>query len=126
MPPPPPPAPPAGFGAPPPAGYPAPYPAQYPASPQTGNGTDGLSLAALLLGILSLPVGFCASIFGLPIAIGAIVCGIVARNKLKPQGRPTGVATAGVILGIIGAVISLVLVVFALALIGGGSSTVRY
>jgi hypothetical protein len=91
--------PPPGYG-PPPAGYGA--PGQYP-PPGYGYGyagphTNGLAVAALVLGL----VGWLACGIG---SVVAIVLGFIARGQIKGSwGRETGsgMATAGIVLGFIG------------------------
>lgn len=59
------------------------------------NGGKGLSIAAMVLGIVSV-VLFCVSYISIPCAILAIIFGIVGKKK---GGR--GMAIAGLVLGII-------------------------
>ncbi len=71
----------------------------------------GLSIASLVLGIVS-------SIFawwGVAFGIICIVCGIVGivlaimgKKKAKLAGAPTGMATAGLVLSIIGTVLAVI------------------
>ena len=93
----------ADLAAPPPAGTP-PFPAQFPAA---GAGafpeTCGLATASLVLGILSL---LC---FGPLTGIPAIICGHLARGKIRrSDGGLTGagMALAGLIIGYINLVIT--------------------
>jgi len=100
----------AGYGGPPPQ-YPPPpysgqYPPGYPGAPGAWPGygyaparTNGFAVASLVLGL----VGW------LPCGIGsvlAIVFGFVARSQIKSSGGQqvgSGMATAGIVLGFIGA-----------------------
>lgn len=59
------------------------------------NGGKGLSIASMVLGIVSV-VLFCISYVSIPCAILAIIFGIVGKKK---GGR--GMAIAGLVLGII-------------------------
>ena len=102
-------APPPGYGAPPPPpGYGAPPPG-YGGQPQYGYqpggpkpGTNGLAIASLVTGIL----GCCG-----PLAIAAIVLGIVARGQIKQSGQQgEGLAIAGIICGALWLVVSILLV----------------
>ncbi len=94
---------------PPPGGFtPA---APYAAS--TGSGTNGLAVAALVLGILSLLGAFvCGSglLFG---AIG-IVLGVLGLKKAnsEPSQPQRGVAIAGIVTGAIGTVLSILVILF--------------
>lgn len=58
--------------------------------------TNSLAMAALICGI--------AALVGLfPLAVAAIVCGHLARRKIRRTGeRGRGLATAGLVLGYIG------------------------
>lgn len=93
MPPPVPPMPPPGF------------PGQ-PSQPQTQ-----LPLVSLILGILSMICG------GLILGIPAIITGIMGRKRAKASGQGGGMAVAGIVLGIIGTILSIVL---AIAVVTGG------
>ena len=72
----------------------------------------GMSVAAMVLGILGMVIGWIPGLnwLGLPCAIVALVLGIIGRKKAKEVGAPTCMATAGVVLGII----SLTVVVLAI------------
>ena len=63
----------------------------------------GMSIAAMVLGILAMVVGWIPGVgwLGLPCAIVALILGIIGRKKAKEVGAPTGMATAGVVLAII-------------------------
>jgi len=93
-------------------------PGGYGGAPSYGNGpTDGnrsnpMAVAALVLGILSIPA---ACFFGSGILFGgvAIVLAILAGKKVKSgQAGQGGLAKAGLITGIIGLVLSILILVF--------------
>lgn len=71
------------------------------------NESKGLSIAAMVLGIVSL-VMLCVWYVSIPCAILAIIFSIIGRKK---GGK--GMATAGLVLGIIALAIDVLLVVFA-------------
>lgn len=100
MPPPPPPG--GGFVPPPPgAGY-APISAGYAA-----QRTDGLAIASLVVGILSL-VCFLACL-GVVLGPTAAIMGFVSRQRISSSGGALGggtLATIGLILGVFGFVVS--------------------
>lgn len=77
---------------------------------------NGKATAALVLGIVSL-IGICVPIVG-------IICGIIAivlASMAKKEGAVNGKQKAGLILGIIGIVISIVMwIVNAVILAGSG------
>ena len=62
----------------------------------------GLSIAGLVFGFLS---GI-FSIIGLPVSIIGLVLAVKAGKNARSQNLPTGVATAGMVVGIIAVVIS--------------------
>ena len=82
-------------------------PGGYPPQP----GSDGLAIASLICGLLSLVVSLCCGIFGVPLSLAAIITGVLG---LKTQQR--GMAIAGLILGVIGLLITIGTVVFAIAM----------
>ena len=83
-----------------------------------------MAVAGLILGILSLVGGsipvtaaFPMWLFGL---IGIILSSI-ARKKAKIAGQPSGMATAGLVLSIIGFILSLVTFIACLACAGAAA-----
>lgn len=80
------------------------------------NQSNGKATAALVLGIVSL-IGICVPIAG-------IICGIIAivlASMAKKEGAVNGKQKAGLILGIIGIIISIVMwIVNAVILAGSG------
>ena len=112
-PPPPPPSP--GYPTPPPA-YPTPPPA-YPAQPYAGYPprpakpkTNGLAIASMVLGILSI-VFFCAWFFPV-LPILAVVFGHIALSQIRKQGTSgRGMALAGLITGYLGLALTVVMII---------------
>jgi len=105
-------APPTPYGV--PGAYPPPYaPSGYPAGPAT----NGLAIAALILGI----VGW------LPCGIGsvvAVILGFIARGQIREsQGRQggDGLALAGIILGFLA--IGFWVLIFVLSAVSGSSNS---
>lgn len=103
-PPPPPPPPPGGYIPPPPGGYvPAPgYAAGYAA-----QRTDGLAVAALVIGIISLVCSL--GCLGIVLGPTAAIMGFISRQRIATSGGAIGggaLATIGLILGIVGFVAS--------------------
>jgi hypothetical protein len=90
---------PPGYGQPPqPGGYGyQPYPGYQP--PDTGN--NGMAIAALVLSLVGL---LCC-----PAGIAGIVCGFTALNQIKQRGgKGRGMALAGIIIGSVGLVLTLI------------------
>ena len=112
------------YGAPPPAGYP-PYQAAPP--------NDGLGLASMIVGILSLVLS-CGYGIGLLGAPAALIMGRVSMKRIeRSQGTlgGRGFAQAGFILGIVGTVllvlaIIVVVAIIVIALAGGFDDTSTY
>jgi hypothetical protein len=105
MPPPPPPPPPGGFVPPPPmpGGYP---PA---GAGSAGPRTDGLAIASLIAGILSLPCSFIC--LGVILGPTAAIMGFISRQRISSSGGSVGgggMALAGLILGVIGFILSVI------------------
>jgi hypothetical protein len=125
--PPPPPGQPGGFPPPqgqpggfppapmPPAGPPG-GPPQYGGAPVAGQSTNGKAIASLVLGIVGL---FC---IGWPAGIAAIILGRIAKREIDAgQGTGSGMATAGLIMGIISVVVYGLLTILWLILVIAGN-----
>ncbi len=79
-----------------------------------------LSLVSMILGIISIPL-ICCSIFDLPLAIGAIVCGHLGVKDVANNGKTGGgMAKAGLIMGYISLVLALGLFIF--SIVSGGAN----
>jgi hypothetical protein len=99
-----------------PPGYPQPAPgyAYAPANPPT----DGMAVASLVLGIVSIPGICCYGIVGLAAGITAIILGRMSIRKIRASGGllgGNGLAQAGWICGAVGAVLGLIYALFTLA-----------
>ncbi|HKP44459.1 DUF4190 domain-containing protein [Mycobacterium sp.] len=106
----PPPPPPPQYGAY-PGGYPPPPPQPYSGftPPPTGP-RNGLGVAALVIAIIGLV--FCWSVFGgVILGVCAVIIGFVARGRVK-RGQATngGVAIAGIVLGFLAIIVSLIFI----------------
>jgi len=66
-----------------------------------------MHIAGLVLGILASSgiLGFTAP-FALPCGIVGIILSVLGKKKLVADGKPTGAATAGLVLSIIGTVLA--------------------
>ena len=76
----------------------------FPQNTPAGAG-KGFSIAALVLGILGIVGAFIPLIcyFTAVCAILGLIFGVMGRKKtMQASGRPSGLATAGLVLGIIG------------------------
>lgn len=87
--------------------YQAPAPAYQPA-PAANNNSNGISIASLVCGILGLVGAWFPIVqyFTFVLSILGIIFGVKGR-KTAPQGK-TGLATAGMVLGIISVALSLI------------------
>ena len=87
-------------------GYGAGY-AGAPGGPPVGRQTNGLAVWSLVLGIMSVTLGWCCVVFSLA-GPAALVLGKQAQRRADQSGGLVGgrgMATAGYILGIIGTVV---------------------
>ncbi len=69
----------------------------------------GYAVAGLVLSILGIVLslfGAWLSIISLPVAIVGLVLAVVGGKKLKANGQSAGIATAGMVIGIIAVVLS--------------------
>ena len=86
----------------PPAGYPTPG----------ANKPQGLAIGALICGILSLvtALAVCLWFLSIPLGVVAIILGVMAGGKAKRgEAGGAGLAKTGMILGIVGIVLSIVI-----------------
>jgi hypothetical protein len=88
-----------------PPGYPQPMPGYgYVAGPQT----DGMAIAALILGIVSIPGVCCYGIVGVAAGVTGLILGRISLGRIKASGGMLGgrgLAQAGWICGLVGAVL---------------------
>lgn len=87
--------------------------------------SNGLSVAALVCGLLGIIGSFIPIVkyFTLVLAILGIVFGVIGKKKAAEAGNTnTGLATAGLVLGIIGTAFSAVGVICALACVGAAGA----
>lgn len=85
-----------------------------------------MAIAALVCGILGIVGSYIPIVqyFTTVLAIIGIVLGVKARNQAMAAEEPTGMATAGMVLGIIGtalSVIGIICIVAGVALLGYSS-----
>ena len=67
----------------------------------------GKAVAGMVLGIIGIVFGLLSgwfSLIGLPVAIVGLVLSVQGGKQLKAEGQPSGIATAGLVLGIIAVV----------------------
>lgn len=74
------------------------------------NNGKGLGIAALVCGIVGIVGGFIPYVgyFTLILSILGVVFGALSMKKLKAVNQPAGLATAGLVLGIVGCAFSLI------------------
>ena len=79
-----------------------------------------MAVCALIFGILGIIGSFIPVVqyFTTILAVLGLILGAVARKKAKAAGQPTGVATAGLVLGIIGTVFAFGGIICAIACAG--------
>ena len=69
----------------------------------------GTAVAGFVLAIVGLALSFIGGIFSiiaLPVSIVGLVLAVVGGQKLRKASQPTGLATAGLVIGIIAVVVS--------------------
>jgi hypothetical protein len=99
---------PGGYPPPPPpySGYQPPY--GYPPPPTAPK--NGLGIAALVVAIFAL-VSCWTVVGGVILGIVAVILGIVGRSRAKSgQATNGGIAIAGILLGVLGVIVSLVFI----------------
>ncbi len=82
--------------------------------PMVQTKTSGMAIASLVLGLIGLGIG----------SVLAIIFGLMAKKNIRESGGMEtggGMATAGIVLGILGVVGALILIVSGLAASGGGA-----
>jgi hypothetical protein len=86
------------------------YSPQFAAAPQK---TDGLAITSLVLGILSM---ICCGM-GILTGIPAVICGHIAMGRMKkdPNLQGKGLAIAGLIMGYLGIVVSVIYLIYVVA-----------
>lgn len=77
-----------------------------PNTPLTNNNSNGFGIASLILGICSIAICCCYGVGAIPAIIGLIL-GILQNKK-----NANGIATAGIILGIIGILLNVVWLIY--------------
>ena len=72
----------------------------------------GKAIAGFVLGIIALVLSFLGgylSIIALPVAIVGLVLSVSGRKQLNAANQPSGIGTAGMVIGIIAVVVSAIL-----------------
>lgn len=77
-----------------------------PNTPLTNNNSNGFGIASLILGICSIAICCCYGVGAIPAIIGLIL------GILQNQKNANGIATAGIILGIIGILLNAVSLIY--------------
>jgi len=89
----------------------------YGSAPAAGSGSNPMAIAALVLGILSILTS-CLWFVAAPLGIAAIVLGFLGRGKAKRgQARQGGLATAGIVTGALGLILTIGLTVAGISLL---------
>ena len=89
-------------------------PMAYQTPPPGAQASQGLAIGSLICGIASI-VFFCIWWLSIPLGIVAVVLAVMAKGKIaRGEAGGAGLAKAGMITGIIGAVLSLLLVLLAI------------
>ncbi|HEY0559490.1 MAG TPA: DUF4190 domain-containing protein [Frankiaceae bacterium] len=84
---------------------------------------NGFGVAALVLGILSI-VGFFLSWIALILGVLAIVFGVLGRKRAQNREATNGgMATAGLVMGVVGVVIFAILLAIGISIFASSSSS---
>lgn len=80
---------------------------------QQPSQTNGLAIAALVVGILSIPIAFACGVGGL-FGIAAVVLGFLGMKKANDElaGSGKGMAIGGIVTGVLGLLASIAIVLF--------------
>ena len=83
-----------------------------------------MSIAGLVLGIISAIGGWIPGLnyFAWALGILGIVLSVIGRSKAVKESQPTGTATAGLVLSIIGTAISVIGAICTLVCVGAATS----
>jgi hypothetical protein len=121
--------PPGGFGGPPPGGFGGPPPGGGFGPPQGGFGppgggfggpmapmptTSGLAIASLVCGIISIPGGCCCSFVSIPLAIAAVILGVIGMNKVNAEPNiytGKGLAIGGIVTGGVAVIFGIIMLI---------------
>ncbi len=89
----------------------------------------GLTIAGFIVSLCGLVLSFLGSVFSivaLPVAIVGLILAVVGGKKIKATGEKSGLATAGLVIGIIAVVLSAIFFftcgLCTLAIIGGANA----
>lgn len=99
------------------------HPQGYPQQGQYGQyeqprKSNGLGIAALVLGLLSLPAAFFAGVPGIVLGLIAIVLGVLGLRRVKARRADNrGMAIAGLVSGILGLLLGILVLVFTVFLV---------
>lgn len=83
-----------------------------------------MAIASLVLGIISLVFALIPGVqfVGAIVGIVGIVLGAIARKNLSAANQPTGTATAGMVMSIIGTILGVLLWIACVACVGALST----
>lgn len=71
---------------------------------------QGLAMASMIVGIISIPFACCCGIFSLPASVAAIIMGFIAKSKTGGDSQ----STTGLITGFIALLLAVVLLILGL------------
>jgi len=80
--------------------------------PTPSNTQEPAAVAALITGIITLLLSLFCGLLAIPTGIAAIVFGIQGRRRSIANGQGSGLAVAGVTLGAIGILVSVAYVIW--------------
>ena len=86
------------------------------ATPPAPTGNNGLSLASMITGIVSVVLACCCWFLGLPAGIAAIVLGFIGLKQTRERGQAgRGMAIAGIATGAAGVLLAIIVLILSVS-----------
>ena len=97
-------------------------------SPTGSYPGKGMSIAAMVLGIVALVFSFLPVVgwAGIIIAIVGLVLAVIGKKKAREVNAPTGMATAGLVMSIIALGLAILITIVCLACVGAAGSALNW
>lgn len=101
-------------------------PYQQPAYYQQQSSTNGMAIAALVCGVLSLIIVWFLGWLGIILAICSIVFAGLGMKKAKLTGSGNGLAVGGLVCGIISLVVCIIAVIIVACFVSAANDVISY
>lgn len=77
--------------------------------PGATAGTNTMAILSIVFGGIAIVMAICCALLGYGFSIGAVVCGVIAKNQIKQTSQQGDkLALIGIILGVVGFLLSIV------------------